>query len=379
MNPKASVATIVKKAKAQRAREKRANKQAKEVAQAVPPSTIETNREDESFTGVAVMTMTGTTVEAVPPVVRGTGTTGRKNKPRTSVSMISKPDAGQSDSWEFDVEQEELRTKSGKLTGLWAVVHADTGAYIGKYSGVKALGYPSLVKTFEPALIEAGYNFTRSLFTTKGGARFFGRYDLSTVKIRGEEFKSIIRLQSSHDGSLSPGFAFEAERLACFNGMMIMSTVFAMSRKHSERLDLGFIAANIQRAIEAGQGHLSQSIDRMSAIAIDDGQARNVVSNLVTLGATRGVSAKAGLFIFGNWRKPTTDEQGLGNNLYRLFNAATRYTRDVNNVGRFESSRKSNLFLTGSFDLAARGENHLARLLAAPSSPLDFDGVTIEV
>ena len=46
--------------------------------------------------------------------------------------------------------------------------------------------------------------------------------------------------------------------------MMIMAAVFAMFKKHSEKLDLGFIGSNVTQAIEAGQGHLTETVEGMS-------------------------------------------------------------------------------------------------------------------
>jgi hypothetical protein len=118
-------------------------------------------------------------------------------------------------------------------------------------------------------------------------------------------------------------------------------------------------------------------VERMGNIEISDSNARNIVSNIVDLGKLKGVSPKTGHLVFNNWRNPSNDEKPLGNTLYRLYNAATRLTRDVENVGRFEMSRKANVFLTGAFDLAAKRGTDLERLLATPANPLDFDGVTV--
>lgn len=356
----------------------------------VAPAITENREADASFQGQEVHSMTTTEVVKVPeqavksvqvviPIARAA------RKSRDNVTMISTADKGQlvakSDSdWQFEVEQENLLTRSGKASGIWAVVRQDTGEVIGQYKGAKALPYSTLVNTFETGLVQSGFNFKRNIITTCGGARFFASYELAEINVRGEAFKSILRLQSSHNGSLSPGFCFEAERLRCLNGMMVLETVFSMFKKHSEKLDLGFLKDTVHKAIEAGQGHVAQFVESMAAIQIADSQARNIVSNIVAMGAKAGVSEKQGLFIYHNWRNPSADETELGNTLYRLYNAATRYTRDVANVGRFESSRKSNLFISGAFNLAAKQPDYnLAKLLATPAQPLDFDGITINV
>jgi len=297
---------------------------------------------------------------------------------RQSVTMVETPDKKQSDIWDFPVYQEELLTSKGVKSGIHAVVRGDNNRVVGQYRGVKALGYPDLVQTFENALDSNGFKFTnRNLFTTHNGSRFYGRYDLDTLNAGGDSFRSALRLQSSHDGSLTPGFSFEADRLACLNAMMVMAQVFAMFRKHSESLNLDFIGENIQTAIQAGQDHMTQLVDRMTSISLNYENARNVISNITRMGAKAGVSERTGYFTHHNWANPTADERGLGDNLYRLYNAATRYTRDVNKVGRFEMSRKANLYVTGAFDLAARRKFDLDTLLETPQKPLDFDSVVV--
>ena len=294
------------------------------------------------------------------------------------VSMIETAAKDQSTQWEFPVAQEELVTSKGVVSGIHAVIRHDTGQVIGSYRGQKVLPYSQLVETFEAALNDAQIPFQRQLLTTQNGSRFFGKYDLGNgLAVKGDSFKSILRLQSSHDGTLTPGFSFEAERLACLNGMMIMAAVFAMFKKHSEKLDLGFIGSNVRQAIKAGQSYLTETIESMSKIEVSDKQARNILSNIVSKGKCTGVSPRTGFLVYHNWQNPSEDERPLGNSLYRLYNSATRFTRDVDKVGRFELSRRANLYLTGAFDLASRQTHAMKALLDTPSEPLEFDAVTV--
>jgi len=295
----------------------------------------------------------------------------------TNYTMNLANDKTQSNQWDFEVCQEHLKTSRGVDSGIHAVIRQDTGAVIGQYSGQKVLPYTDMVQAFEDGLASAGFNFSRQLMTTGNGARFFGRYEVGTVKVANESFTNILRLQSSHDGSLQAGFSFEAERLACLNGMMLMQTIFAMLKKHSEKLDIAFLKDNIQTAIDAGAKSISEFTMRLIDIAVNDNQVRAILSNIVAMGASKGMSPRVGHVVYDNWQNPSTDERGLGDTLYRLYNAATRFTRDVDKLGRFEMSRRANLYLTGSFDLAARNTVNLQKLLSAPSTPLDFDGVTV--
>ena len=80
---------------------------------------------------------------------------------------------------------------------------------IGSYRGQKVLPYSQLIETFETALKDALIPFQRQLLTTQNGSHFFGKYDLGNgIAVKGESFKSVLRLQSSHDGTLTPGFGF---------------------------------------------------------------------------------------------------------------------------------------------------------------------------
>lgn len=292
-------------------------------------------------------------------------------------TMNLSADKTQGSKWDFAVSQEELKTSQGVSSGIHAVIRGDTGAVIGQYKGAKVLPYTEMVDAFETGLSNAGLPFSRSLLVTGNGARFFGRYQVGTIDVNGEKFANVLRLQSSHDGSLQAGFSFEAERLVCLNGMMTMQQVFAMFKKHSEKLDLGFLGANIQNALDAGNEHLNGLVNKMTDVKLTDGNVRNLLSNVVGMGSAKGVSPRAGHVIYDNWRNPSTDESGLGDTLYRLYNSATRFTRDVAKLGRFEMSRRANLFVTGAFDLAARNSGNLQKLLATPATSLDFDGVKV--
>ena len=297
-----------------------------------------------------------------------------------NISLVQTADKEQSNDWEFPVRQIELANPldASKRTGVFGVFRTDSNEYIGQYRGEKVLPYTEIVETFENSLNSNGLQFKRSFVVTGNGARFWGRYDIGNgVTVGNEGFNRVLRLQSSHDGSLTPGFSLEMERLLCLNGMIGLAAVFAMFRKHSTNLDLGFISGNVMNAIESGTNHAVETVERMSEVKLSDGQARNVLSNIVTMGAIRGVSPKTGLLIYNNWQNPTEDEKPLGNTLYRLYNGATRLTRDVERAGRFEMSRKANVFVTGAFDLAVRHKQNMQKLLAPTEKPLDFDGVTV--
>lgn len=299
-------------------------------------------------------------------------------KQRLNVSMVKTADKEQSADWDFPVYQEELITSKGVMSGIHAVVRGDNHAVIGQYRGQKVIPYRDLTEAFETGLQDAGLKFDRSLITTANGARFFARYNVGNgLHINGEGFNKIFSLQSSYNGSLTHGYEFEVERLKCLNRMTGFVSVHELYRKHSVSLKADFIAEDIHNAIENGEKNVKEVIEKMAAIEIGDGDAQNILSNIVQKGALSGVSERTAHLINHNWRNPSADESPLGNTLYRLYNAATRFSRDVATVGRFEMSRKANIYLTGAFDLAARRSTDLNALLATPIKKLDFDAVTV--
>ena len=305
-------------------------------------------------------------------------------KATKEINMPTTPDKGQSETWDFPIHQEELMTRGGVASGIHAVVRDDSGAVVGQYRGEKALPYRQYVETFERAATELGLPFERKLFTTGGGSRFFGEYKLrDSMNIQGEMFAPIVRIQTSHDGSLARGWTLEVERLLCLNGMMGLAAMVAINQKHSvslkaqvdspEELDFQFIKGNLLNSIENGANQTKDIIAKMSATRLDTYQVRNILSNIVEMGKTKGVSPRTGLFIHENWKRPSEDERGLGDTMFRLYNATTRFCRDVKTVGRFEQSRKANLFTTGALALAVGNPHNLSKLLATPQTALAFD------
>ena len=295
-------------------------------------------------------------------------------------SMKLKTDNGQGDKWDFPITQEILKTSAGVPTDIHAVIRTDTGEMVGQYSDEKATAYPALVAAFEGGLIKYGAGFTsEKAFVTNNGGRFFADYHVGNVSIKGESFACYVRLLSSHNGTQKAGFQFFIKRLVCLNGMMLTDKVFAFFKRHAKNLDLGFLETEIRSAITTGESYVAESIGRMLAIPLDTDKVSNICSNLFAIGSTKGASERAVCFMHHNWCNPSADEAGLGNNLYRLYNAATRWTRDVERLQRFEMASKANTYISGALDLAARGEHNLNRLLAIPSTPIKFSDIIIDV
>lgn len=314
---------------------------------------------------------------AVVPVVPVAAVV-RQRKARSNVTMIATPDETQRDNdWQFPVAQRQLTNPfDGSLLPLHGVFRTDTNTYLGEYKGQKMLPYTELVSAFDTALTSGGIEFQRSILTTNNGARMFATYSLD-VRKGNDAFTRKVMLHSSYNGTLANEYQFMAEMLRCLNGMIGMATVQAVCQKHSTRFDMGRMTHNVVQAIENGTEETERMIERMGNIAITDAQARNILSNIVAKGNNAGVSPKAGYLTYHNWRNPQANVDPSGDTLWRLYNGATRMLRDVAHVGRFELSRRGNLYLTGAFHLAAERKNDLATLLATPATPLDFDNVTV--
>lgn len=297
---------------------------------------------------------------------------------RQTLSMKLKADEGQKQKWDFAISQEILKTSKGIPTGIHAVIRNDTGEMIGSYSDEKASPYPNIVAAFEAGLAKLTNDWKREkILVTSNGGRLFADYLINTITVGGETFGCYVRLLSSHNGTQKAGFMFYVKRLSCFNGMMLADKIFSIFKRHAKDLDLSFLDTELHTAVEAGQNHVRESLDKMQGIALDNTLAMNICSNIVALGATKGVGERAGYFMFHNWMNPSADETALGNTLYRLYNAATRWTRDIEALNRFEMGNKANLYISGAFGLAARNHSQLERLLSAPVVMLDFGNMDI--
>ena len=293
--------------------------------------------------------------------------------------MISKADAGQSNTWDFPVFQEELKTSGGRKSGIHAVIREDTGAVIGQYKGVKMTENRIIVNEAEDRFASLGFAFKREKFiTTQGGARFFGKYSIGKMDIAGEQFNQTVTITNSYDGSLKIALELAIMRLLCLNGMQGFATVLSQLRKHSESTSIiSEIGANFAKGIEDSTKAIAATVTKMREIELNDSQVETVLSNLASKGEKSGVGEKHAVMIHRNWTVPSNDEKPLGNTLYRLYNAATRYTRDVANIGREEMSRRANTFITGAFDLSIRQGSFAQSFLAPSASPIAFNDYSI--
>jgi hypothetical protein len=271
--------------------------------------------------------------------------------------------AKQSSTWDFNVHQENLPSRAGVLTGIHAVIRSDTGECVGQYKGKKLVPNKQVVEVFENEMNKRGIPFSPAYLVTAGGARFFATYRIAGLQIKGvlgEVFNGMFRLQNSYDGSLKIGFETMLERLACLNGMKTLQELFAMLKRHSEELDLSYVAAQIEVAVNS-LPNLEKEFAMLADVNLSHEQGISVLANLTKLNKYP-LSEKMATRIAGNWEVPSDDEKPLGNTLYRLFNAGTRVFRDLEG-SRFELANRTNGMFTEQLLLAARNRNSLNQLL----------------
>ena len=292
-----------------------------------------------------------------------------------TINMISKADSGQSNVWDFPVFQEELQTNAGRRSGIHAVIREDTGDVIGEYKGVKMVENRVIVEQDENKFASLGLTFKREKFlTTQNGARFFGKYSIGKTNIEGEPFNQQVTITNSYDGSLKIALELAMMRLLCLNGMQGFATAFSQLKKHSERTNIvSDMVTEFAQNMDKNSMMIASTIRKMREIELNDSQVETVLSNLASKGEKSGVGEKHAVMIHRNWTLPSNDEKPLGNTLYRLYNAATRYTRDVSNIGREEMSRRANTFITGAFDLSIRQGSFAQSFLAPNGSPIAFN------
>jgi len=290
--------------------------------------------------------------------------------------MISKADEGQSNTWDFPVFQEELQTKRGIGSGMFAVIREDTGKVVGEYRGLKMLPNTEMVQRFETMVSEAGETFKQvSALTTKDGSRFFAKYQIGNeTKIVGESYGKVVTLVNSYDGSLTPELDYSMLRIRCLNGVISLASVTNIrDKKHALTFDLiSQVSRFIAGMAEAHKG-TTEAIEEMTRIKLNDAQADNVLANLVSNGKNFSFAEKHAVLIQRNWRNPVADEKPLGDTLYRLYNAATRYARDVERVGRFELSQRTNAYIGDAFGLSLRQKSFAQRFLAPSPLKIDFN------
>lgn len=271
--------------------------------------------------------------------------------------------AKQSSTWDFDVHQENLQSAKGVPSGIHAVIRSDTGETVGQYAGKKLIPNKQVVEVFEGEMTKRGIAYEASYLTTSGGSRFFARYRLAGLAIKGvlgETFNGMFTLQNSYDGSLKIGFETMLERLACLNGMKTMQALYAMFKRHSEELDLSYVADQIETAITSLPS-LEKEFAALAEIQLNHEQGVSILANLTKLNKYP-LSLKMAQRIAGNWAVPTDDEKPLGDSMYRLFNAGTRCFRDLQG-SRFELANRTNDMFTEQLLLASRNRSSLTQLL----------------
>ena len=137
-----------------------------------------------------------------------------------------------------------------------AIVRTDTEEVLGihskKYNLVRnADVFPiledTMAKTFDTnGMLISGHS-------DKGGARTIRTYMFPEHQIeigRGDKVAFELRAANSYDGSHTFGLMAGGFRFACFNGMVIGSSMANVKKKHTKSLDIDFVVRSLENAME---------------------------------------------------------------------------------------------------------------------------------
>lgn len=296
-----------------------------------------------------------------------------------------KPAEGQSDVWDFDVSPVPLYADfNGRKSpsNIFGIVRHDTGEVIGRYQREGSL-LPNveLVGRFEDALTQRGATFDRSITTFDNGARMLARYTLDKeLSILGDNCRREITIRNSYDSTWTVASTGGVKRMICLNGMFGFEQFESLMQKHSPKLDLDLIFRQIDHVLEFDP---SKDLERLADRALTHEQAANMLGNVARY-SKNAISKNAATRILLNWHQPDETERNLGDNAWRLYNAGTRFFRDLATV-RAERSNDASFMFTNIMTLAASGrkpfgERALDTLLVEPEKSfrlLDKDIVTV--
>ncbi len=183
--------------------------------------------------------------------------------------------------WDSEVFAGPLLTPRGEVIPGIVGVYASNGAFLGTYAnGEKILPNLQLVRIFEEALQSMGLTWKRTIFCD--GFTFRARYVLSVV-VQTPDNRPVnltVEIQNSYNGALKVAAIIQALRLICANGMMGLSEVFGLSKRHSAQLDASGIAQTMASKVEEESASMAQLFETMARRAITRDQGRFIIRNL---------------------------------------------------------------------------------------------------
>lgn len=158
---------------------------------------------------------------------------------------------------EFEVERQDLFTKSGIAVYRQAIIRTDTKNVLGVVSPDYNLVTHKEVLDKSISVVERfeDLKFQKAI-TTKHGARMYAtfesekEYEIGNLKTgQPDNIKLRLTLVNSYDGSLKYGFIIGAYRLVCKNGLRVGEDIFAVRQKHTSGLDIGNVMNTAKKAI----------------------------------------------------------------------------------------------------------------------------------
>lgn len=183
--------------------------------------------------------------------------------------------------WDSEVFAGPLLTPRGEVVPGMVGVYAANGAFLGTYAnGEKILPNLQLVGIFEDALRSMGLTWKRTIHCD--GYTFRARYVLSIV-VQTPDNRPVnltVEIQNSYNGALKVGALIQALRLICANGLMGLSPIFGLSRRHSAQLDASSIAQTMASKVEEETASMAHLFAAMAQRTITRDQGRFIIRNL---------------------------------------------------------------------------------------------------
>jgi len=275
-----------------------------------------------------------------------------------------------SSDYDFDVQKLPLRGPDSQIIkGLFGTFREGVSQPLGVVSDrYKVVNYRDVIGGMDDAIEKASStnkamaDVERSVSVIGNGERMRARYRfpnlIAKVPKVGDEIALVLEALSSHDRSNRLKFLLGGERLVCTNGQTSIEKQFSISRLHSNRLDIGFIADAVQKAASKFEESL-KVFGLLADAMVTQEQGRTVIKNL---GFTKPV--REGIETV--WNDPTHTEDSE-RNLYNVYNATTQFlTENETMKKRVEYAADTNRDVLGKLNKAARTPDYFSKLLIMP-------------
>ncbi len=283
------------------------------------------------------------------------------------------------DEYDYQVVQEPLFNRDGKAvrvgrSPVMGNFRTDNDVCLGTSTDkYEIVNNGQIVESVEEALEALNIkDYTRKMQVAGDGARFYGVYDFENIVkpiAKGDDAGMRITLRNSFDLSSGVNIQIGMKRLVCLNGMTTLITDTDLSKRHSPRLDLGFMKESIQEC----EVKFASSIENLKALAekpVSEDQGTLILGNLAQ--QHNFLSEQMKDSIVCEWLNPSSDNMVNGSfdrNLYNVYNAATWVLASGKNESatenkRFEQSRRTSKNILRHLTKAAQRDSHFDKLTA---------------